>query len=79
MRWAMLSGVHLFLVGVLQKLLGDALRIDAGRHEIVALVTEYAYDFRGQCFVEQSDHNLSVGLVSRSHRALLDVLPCAFS
>jgi len=40
--------VLLFLFGVLQKLFGDGLRVDSGRHEVVTLVAQHADDLRGQ-------------------------------
>ena len=49
-----LVGVALFLVRVCEKLLGDRLRVDAARHEVVTPIAQHANDLGGQRIVEQS-------------------------
>jgi len=48
--------VNLFFLCVLEKLLGDALGMDPGRHEVMALVPEDAHDLRGKSFVQDADY-----------------------
>src|SRR5262245_11816036 len=71
--------VRLFLVVVLQELLGHALGINARCHEIVSLVAQYANDFRCQSFVEKLYNDGAIGLVARSYGAFFEVLASTFS
>jgi hypothetical protein len=66
--------VNLFVLCVLEKLLGDALGMDPGRHKVMALVPENAHDLRGKGVVQDADDDIAVGSVSLRHRAVFDVL-----
>ncbi len=73
-----LVGVLLLLVGVLEELLRDRLRVDARGHEVVPLVAEHADDLRRQRLVQDLDDRLAVGAVALGHRPLLHMLPRSF-
>ena len=72
-------GPLLLFGGVLREFRGHAVGVDAIGHEIVALVTQYADDFRGQGLVADLDHGFAVRLIAFGHRALLDVAPGALA
>ena len=59
MRCGDLVGVRLLLVRVLEELGRDALRVDARRHEVVALVAQHADDLGRQRLVQDLDHGLA--------------------
>ena len=67
-------GVNLFLTGVLEELFGHRLRMNATCHVVVALVTQDTHNLGRQSFVQNSNHLLTVSLVTFSHRASLEVL-----
>jgi hypothetical protein len=67
-------GVLLLLVRVLQKLLGDSLRMDPARHVVVVAVSQHADDFRRQRLIQNRHHSVDVRPVSIGHSALLNGL-----
>ena len=69
-----LVGVALLFVGVLQKLLGHCLGVNATGHEVMALVAQDADNFGGQRFVEHAQRGLQIGLVALRDRAFFNVL-----
>src|SRR5689334_21223171 len=69
----------LLVVGVLQKLGGHTLSVDAGSHEIIASVTQYTNDLSCQCFVQHLDHCSAVGAVALGHSSIVDMLSGAFA
>jgi len=72
-----LTSVGLLLVRVLQELLGDRIGVDAGGHEVVALVAQHTDDLGGERFVEQLEDGITIRAITLGDRALLDVLPRA--
>src|SRR3954468_10987806 len=70
-----LVGVLLLLLGVLEKFRRHALRVDALRHEVMALVAQRADDLGGERLVQELQHHAAVGVVAGSHRPFGDVLP----
>src|SRR5579864_1536022 len=68
-----------FLVCMFQEFGCDGRGVNAGSHEIVALVAQHADDLGSECFIQQLDHDLAVGCVAGCHGAFLDVLPRALA
>src|SRR2546429_2357613 len=68
-------GVFLLLAGVLEKLRGDRSRMNASRHEVMALVAQHANDLGRQRGVEDLDRRFGVAAVAIGHSAAGDVLP----
>jgi hypothetical protein len=66
-------GVTHLLVRVLEELRRYRGRVNAGRHEVVALVAQDAHDLGRERAVEKLDHGLAVRGVARGDGALLDV------
>lgn len=64
-----LIGMSLLLVRVHEKLLGDAFRLNAFGHKIVAPVAQHADQFRRQRVIEQFDDCLRVGRIPGRYRA----------
>ena len=69
----------LLLVRVREEFRGDALRMDALRHEVVAPVAQHADQLGGERVVELLEHRLAVGAVAGGHRALVEVLAGALA
>ena len=78
---ALVLGLVLYglLVGVLAKFGRGARGVRGGSLEIVALVTQYACDLGGQCFIQQLDHRLAVGRIAGRNDAFFNVLPLALA
>jgi hypothetical protein len=71
--------MSLFLVRMVEKLLGHALRVNAPRHEVVAPVAQDAHELRRQRIVQQLEHDLAVRGIAGGDRAFIDVLPGALA
>jgi hypothetical protein len=74
-----LVGVPLFLVGMLQELGTDRLRVDPRGHVVVVLVAQHAHQLGGQGVVEQLDDGFAIGAVASGHGAAVDVLTRALA
>jgi len=74
-----LIGMTLLFVRVLQKFCGDALRIDAGSHEIMTPVPEHTNDLGCERFVQKFDYGFAVRTITRCDSTILDVLSGAFA
>src|SRR5436309_6728184 len=72
-----LVSMLLFLFGVLQKLFGYSLRVNACRHVVMTFVPQHAHQFRSQRFVQHANHGLAIGTISLRHRTILYMLPSA--
>ena len=70
-------GMRHFLGRMFEELGRDRRGVDAGGHEVVALVAQHADQFRGERLVQHLEHLLAVSGIAGSHGALFDVLPCA--
>jgi hypothetical protein len=74
-----LVGMCQFLVRMVEKLLGHALRMNASRHEVMAPVTEYTHEFRRQGIVQQLEDYLAVRRIARGDGTVIDVLAGALA
>src|SRR5215217_9034225 len=74
-----LVGMSLFFVCVLQELCGNAFRVDAGSHEIMAPVAEHTNDLGCERFVQKFDYGFAVRAITRCDSTILDVLSGAFA
>src|SRR6266542_1807524 len=69
-----LVGVPLLFVRMVEKLLGDALRMDASRHEVMAPVAKDKGELGRQRIVQQLEHYFAIRGIARGDRAFVDVL-----
>src|SRR5678816_1848202 len=74
-----LIGMSLLFVRVLKEFGGDALRIDAGSHEIMTTVAKHANDLGCERFVQKFDYGFAVSAIALRDSTILDVLSGAFA
>ena len=65
-------GVPLLFVRMDEELLGNALRMDASRHEVMAAIAQDTDQFRGQRIVQHLEHGVAIGRVARGDGAFID-------
>ena len=65
--------VALFLVRVLEELLGHALGMNPARHEVMATVPQDADEFGRERSIEKLQHGLAVRRIARRDGAFIDV------
>src|SRR4030095_6729162 len=64
---------------MVEKLLGNALRMNTTRHEVMAPIAQYAHEFSRQGVVQKLENGFAVRRIARGHGAVINVLPGALA